>query len=175
MEFELGMIHGRFHPFHLEHLRYLRLAERRCERLIVGITNPDPSTIVPDERSSHRHRPEENPYTFFERLLMVDAVIAEEGIDRSRVHIVPFPIHHPERWRYYAPENTVMFVVAYSDWERSKAERLRRAGYRVELVESFEKGISGTEVRRLMREGGDWKRLVPASVARLIEGWKIEG
>jgi cytidyltransferase-like protein len=36
-----GMIHGRFQPFHLGHLEYLRGAAGRCDEIIVGITNPD--------------------------------------------------------------------------------------------------------------------------------------
>ncbi len=62
-----GMIHGRFQPFHLGHLEYLRLAAERSEMLIVGITNPDPGQIAEEETAQHRHRDEANPYTYFER------------------------------------------------------------------------------------------------------------
>jgi len=37
----LGMIHGRFQPFHTGHLEYLVAAAGRCRRLAVGITNPE--------------------------------------------------------------------------------------------------------------------------------------
>ncbi|MGI9571569.1 MAG: nicotinate-nucleotide adenylyltransferase, partial [Desulfobulbia bacterium] len=45
MRYKYGMVHGRFQPFHLEHLRYFRLAWERSENVLVGITNPDPSSI----------------------------------------------------------------------------------------------------------------------------------
>ena len=43
-----GMIHGRFQPFHLGHLEYLRGAAERCDEVFVGITNPDPTGSGPN-------------------------------------------------------------------------------------------------------------------------------
>lgn len=168
VKYTYGMIHGRFQPFHLEHLRYFKLAWERSANVIVGITNPDPSTIVEDELSSHRHLPEDNPFTFTERLMMIQAALREEGYPMERIFIVPFPIHHPDRWRFYMPEGTVMFVVAYSAWERTKANRLRQAGLEVVLVDSLPKGISGQVVRSLIASGGEWEHLVPPAVARFV-------
>jgi nicotinamide mononucleotide adenylyltransferase len=166
--YKYGTIHGRFQPFHLEHLRYFRLAWERSDQVIVGITNPDPSTILADELSEHRHLPEENPFTFFERLTMIQETLGAEGYPRERVSIVPMPIHHPDRWRYYFPIDAAMFVVAYSCWERQKAERLHRAGFKVIVVDNLRKGISGQQVRSLMRSNGNWERLVPPAVARFL-------
>lgn len=169
MRFQYGMILGRFQPFHLEHLRYFQLAWEQSERVIVGITNPDPSTIVADESSDHRHLPEENPLTFIERLSMIQDTLREVGYPMERIFIVPVPIHHPDRWRYYIPDGTVIFVVAYSPWERKKAERLRSAGFEVVVVDHFEKGISGRQVRSLIGSNGNWEKLVPPAVARFLK------
>ena len=46
-----GMIHGRFQPFHTGHLEYLVAAAARCERLVVGITNPEGFPIRPSRRT----------------------------------------------------------------------------------------------------------------------------
>lgn len=46
MDVRYGMIHGRFQPFHNGHLEYALAALSRCSHLIVGITNPDPSTVI---------------------------------------------------------------------------------------------------------------------------------
>lgn len=162
------MIHGRFQPFHLEHLRYFRVAWERSERVIVGITNPDPSTIVKDELSDHRHLSRENPFTFTERLIMIQDSLREEAYPMERIFIVPFPIHHPERWPYYVPPDTAMFVVVYSPWERQKVERLQQAGLNVVAEDSLNKSISGKQIRKLMASGGDWQHLVPHAVARFL-------
>jgi len=163
------MIHGRFQPFHLEHLRYFRLAWEKSESVIVGITNPDPAAIAEDPLSEHRHRPEDNPFTYFQRLAMIQETLRDEGYPLDRVHIVPFPIHHTDRWEHYVPPGTVMFVVCYSAWERAKAQRLREAGYEVVQIDSFEKGISGQEVRARLVSGGDWESMVPPAVERFIK------
>ena len=169
MRYRYGMIHGRFQPFHLEHLRYFRLAWEQSEQVIVGITNPDPSTIVADELSEHRHLPEENPLTFIERLMMIQETLRDEGYPLERIFIVPMPIHHPDRWRYYIPQDTVLFVVVYSPWEKQKAERLRKAGFDVVIVDSLKKEISGQQVRSLLRSNGNWETLVPPAVARFFK------
>jgi nicotinamide-nucleotide adenylyltransferase len=168
MDYTYGMIHGRFQPFHLEHLRYFRLAWKQSENVIVGITNPDPSTVVADELCSHRDLPDENPFTYTERLIMIRESLREEGYPLERVLVVPFPIHHPERWACYVPSGTVMFVVVYSPWEQRKVERLREAGLEVVVVDTLQKRITGQQVRSLIASGGGWEHLVPAAVARFL-------
>jgi hypothetical protein len=37
------------------------------------------------------------------------------------------------------------------------------------LDEGAEKQLSGADVRAALREGGDWERLVPPGVARLLK------
>lgn len=169
-----GMIHGRFQPFHNGHLEYLRAALERCQTLIIGITNPDPSQIAPEAESEHRHLPEANPFTFFQRLLMIREVIRDEGIPPERVILIPFPVNYPDRWRYYLPPGVVHYLRVFSPWERQKVERLRNYGYRVEVLqEGVAKEVEASEVRRRMASGEDWTELVPPAVARVIrEIWE---
>lgn len=165
-----GMVHGRFQPFHLGHLTYLRAALERCQTLLIAITNPDPSMVHEEAEADHRHREEANPYTFFQRLTMIRETLLDEGIDLQRVTIIPFPINLPERWRYYLPPTVVQYIRVFSDWERKKVERFQAAGYRVEVLHpGAEKEIEASQVRALMKSGGDWRSLVPPAVARVIE------
>ncbi|HEV8713189.1 MAG TPA: adenylyltransferase/cytidyltransferase family protein [Candidatus Binatia bacterium] len=60
------MIHGRFQPFHCGHLQYALAALARCDHLIVGITNPDPSLIVAEASDPERHHPAANIFTFLQ-------------------------------------------------------------------------------------------------------------
>jgi nicotinamide-nucleotide adenylyltransferase len=160
------MIHGRFQPFHNGHLEYLRGAAARCEELFVGITNPDPRRIKEEPSDPLRHLPESNPFTYVERLLMIEAVAADEEI---RAHVIPFPVNEPELWPAYVPAGVTQYLRLFSDWGGTKLERLRAAGYNVVVLdEGAEKEISGVEVRTAMREGGAWQSLVPPGVARVI-------
>ncbi len=161
------MIHGRFQPFHLGHLEYLQGAAAQCDELWVGITNPDPSRVKPEPADPLRHLPESNPYTYAERLRMVKAAAADADLE---VHVIPFPVNEPELWHAYAPEGVTQFIRHFSEWGGTKIERFRAAGYEVVVLDQgVEKEISGADVRAAMREGGDWRALVPPGVARVIE------
>ncbi len=161
------MIHGRFQPFHLGHLEYLHGAAARCDEVWIGITNPDPARVKEEPSDPLRHLPESNPYTYAERLLMVKAVAADERID---VHVIPFPVNEPELWDAYVPRDVTQFIRLFSQWGGTKIDRLRDAGYEVVVLdEGLEKEISGADVRVAMREGGDWRSLVPAGVARVLD------
>lgn len=163
------MVHGRFQPFHTGHLEYLLVAASLCRELVVGITNPEPGEVTAEPTSPHRHLPEANPHSYLERLLMVRAALGAAGIDLARVAIVPFPIHDPSRWHHYVPPGVTHFIRVFSDWEAEKAARLRAAGYAVVELPAGAKEVSGTEVRRRITDGGDWRGLLPAAVADLIE------
>jgi nicotinamide-nucleotide adenylyltransferase len=161
------MIHGRFQPFHLGHLEYLRGAAERSDEVWVGITNPDPARVKEEPSDPLRHLPESNPFTYAERLLMVTETARDERID---VHVIPFPVNEPELWDAYVPRGAVQFIRHFSEWGGTKIERLRAAGYEVVVLdEGAEKEISGAEVRAALRNGDEWRTLVPAGVARVID------
>src|SRR6185503_6392618 len=165
-----GMIHGRFQPFHNGHLEYLKGAAERSDEVFVGITNPDPARIKPEASDPLRHLPESNPFSYVERLLMVKAAAADADIAPERLHVIPFPVNEPDLWDAYVPPDVVQFIRLFSDWGGTKLERLRAAGYEVVVLdEGAEKQLSGADVRSALREGGDWERLVPPGVARLLK------
>lgn len=165
----LGMIHGRFQPFHNGHLEYLRLALERSDVLLVGITNPDPHQVAEEDTATHRHQPGANPFTFFQRLMMIREAVREDHIAPERIIIIPFPVNLPERWRYYVPPEAHHFVRVFSAWEQAKVDRIAAAGYAVEVLSpGATKDVEATEVRRRLATGEDWRALVPTAVARII-------
>ena len=97
------MIHGRFQPFHNGHLEYLAAPPSVREEVFVGITNPDPSRVMPEPSDPVRHLPESNPWSYAERMLMVKAAAQDLGLDLARVHLIPFPVNEPELWAAYVP------------------------------------------------------------------------
>ena len=38
---ETGVINGRFQVLHLKHMEYILAAKMRCNKLYIGISNPD--------------------------------------------------------------------------------------------------------------------------------------
>ncbi|MGE0683648.1 MAG: adenylyltransferase/cytidyltransferase family protein [Candidatus Binatia bacterium] len=169
MRHRYGMVHGRFQPFHSGHLEYVFAAFQRCEHLIVGITNPDPSLIVAEATDSERHKPEANLFTFFERQRMIRAALVEVGVELNQISVVPFPIHHPERWRFYCPQDTVQFIRLYSDWGKEKLRRFQEGGWVVETLDSgLAKQVSGSEVRHRLQTEQEWEALVPPAVVEVL-------
>jgi cytidyltransferase-like protein len=166
---EWGCVHGRFQPFHNGHLEYTLRAKYRCQRLVVGITSPDPTWMRAEVSSPHRHEPGSNPFTYFERVLMIRETLLAEGLSLQEFVIVPFPIHDPKLCRHYEPAEAVHYVRVYSDWEREKVRRLQSQGLTVEILDAGkDKETSGAEVRHLMRSGLPWVHLVPNAVSRVI-------
>jgi nicotinamide-nucleotide adenylyltransferase len=164
-----GMVHGRFQPFHCGHLEYTLAALRRCEHLFIGITNADPSLILPEEADPERHKPEANVFTFFERQWMIRATLVDVGVDLSRISVVPFPIHHPERWRFYCPLEATQFIRLFSAWGKEKLRRFQETGWSVAVLgNGASKEVSGSEVRRRLIEGQGWEELVPHGVASVL-------
>ncbi len=168
-EVAIGVIHGRFQPFHVGHLEYALQVASRCRRLVVGITNPEPASVPPERASPHRHLAEANRFTYYERLLMVQSALAAAGVEPGRTAIVPFPIHQVSNWPYYLPRASTHFIRVFSTWEAEKAARLRAAGYAVVELAVGPKLVSGSEVRRRLDDGGDWRELVPPAVAGVIQ------
>jgi cytidyltransferase-like protein len=165
------MIHGRFQPFHLGHLEFLQGAAAQVDEVWVGVTNPDPTRIKPEPSDPLRHLPESNPYSYWERLLMIEAAAVDAGVP---VRVIPFPVNEPELWHAYVPHDVVQFIRLFSEWGGTKFERLREAGYEVVVLdEGTEKQISGAEIRARMREGREWRALVPAGVARVIDSLRL--
>ena len=160
------MIHGRFQPFHNGHLEYLRGAAERSDEVFVGITNPDPQRIKEEATDPLRHLPESNPFTYVERLLMIEAVAKDEGILAARDPVSRQRTGALER---LCARGVTQYLRLFSEWGGTKLERMREAGYEVVILdEGAEKQISGTDVRDALRSGGEWEALVPAGVVRVI-------
>ena len=164
-----GMIHGRFQPFHVGHLEYMRGASERCDELWVGITNPDPARVKPEASDPARHLPESNPYTYAERLLMVKAAAADLGLERGTNARDPVPGERAGSVAGVRPDGVTQYLRLFSEWGGEKLERLRAAGYEVVILdEGAEKELSGADVREAIRSGADWEALVPPGVARVL-------
>jgi nicotinamide mononucleotide adenylyltransferase len=169
---EIGVIHGRFQPLHNGHMEdYVLPAAARCERLIVGIANSDPSLTAPHPANPVRAESGSNPFTYYERAMMIRSALVETGIQQSRFMIVPFPINRPELLKHYVPLDATFYVTIYDNWGRYKRELLKSLGLKVEVLfvrESSEKILSATRIRELIAGQGAWQSLVPPAVAESI-------
>lgn len=175
---ETGVIHGRFQVLHNDHLAYLLAGMALCRHLVVGITNPDPLLTRDESADPKRSSPSANPLSYFERYIMVRAVLEEAGIEPSRFSVVPFPINIPELYRYYVPLDALFFISIYDEWGKRKLEYFRTLELKTHVLREVDlprKGLSATEIRRRMAHGEPWEELVPPAAADLIKKWDIPG
>lgn len=174
----LGVIHGRFQGLHLGHMEYLLAGAARCAHLLVGLTNFDPALTPPDElQGLNRVRSGSNPFTFYERMVMIRDSLTEAGLDRDRFDVVPFPIEFPEHIRNFAPPEAVYYMTIYDQWGMRKKQTLKQLGLRVEVMwerDDSQRITSGTEVRALIAQGRPWQHLVPPAARRFIQQQGLE-
>ncbi len=163
----LACVTGRFQPVHRQHTELFARAASSADQLIVAVTNPDPGARQPTAQSAHRHLDSANPFTYFERVQLLEAALTESALPAT---IVPFDLTRPEHWHDYVPASAVQFVRAYSDWEREKARMLTGGGYRVELIDGDPAmKISATDVRAAIAAGASTTELLTPAVAEALE------
>ena len=169
---KIGVIHGRFQCLHKGHLEYLLAGAKRCDRLIVGITNFDVQEEKPyNEANPKRANKESNPLSYYHRYMMVKNSLIEAGLDQSKFDVVPFPIEFPEKIFNYVPKDATFFVTIYDKWGEKKLKILEDLGVQVDVMwrrTDADRLTSGTEVRKLIKEGGAWEHLVPPAVAKYL-------
>lgn len=179
--YKIGMIHGRYQPFHLGHFKYLKDALMCSEKLIIGITNPDPNLTGKDNSDAHRHQADANPFTYFLRLKMIQKSILMDTEIAHRIAditFVPFPINKPDFWYcYLPPENPVQIMNLIDPWDHVKKEMFERHDFKVFVIGSNryqtkdDKYVSGTSVRSDINTKGEWQSKVPPGTRYVLENW----
>lgn len=163
--------HGRFQPFHNDHLEYVLAAQRLCDFLWIGITKYDVTSTDLNPLGAVRERPENNPLTFFERAHIIRESLIDVGVSAAAFGFVPFPIETPQRLHSFMATSVTCYTTICEQWNRDKIEVLKAHGYDVRVLwDRPEKKISGAAVRRDIIEGGSgWRSMVPAATARAVE------
>ncbi len=166
-QYKYAVVHGRFQPFHNEHLAYFKWAKVWGNHLFIGITNFDRFSIKKELKNSHRHLPSANPFSYWERSLMIKDALIEAGFNSSEFTLVALPIHTPEKWSEFVPTNlsdSVHLLRIFSDWELEKANRLIDLNYRVITEKPALKILSASVIRMQIAEN-DYENLqVPLAV-----------
>lgn len=168
----IGVVHGRFQLLHNDHVKYIMAGKKKCEHLIIGICNPDIEKTKYTAANPHRSQPFANPFSYFERYQMIKGTLVQLGVDPLSFDIVPFPINYPELIFNYTPQNARYYMTIYDEWGIEKKQKLEKIGCDIEVLWNIsieQKGISGTDVRKLIVEKKPWKSYVPTFVYEYIK------
>jgi nicotinamide-nucleotide adenylyltransferase len=153
-----GVFVGRFQPFHKGHLEVIKKIVDEVDELVI---------IVGSSQYSHRL---DNPFTAGERITMIRRALEEEGIQLSRIWIIPVPdVHQHALWVSQIVGYSPKFDVVYAN-EPLTSRLFIEAGFRVKSMPFIKRKVYlATEIRKRMLAGENWKELVPSSVASFIE------
>jgi nicotinamide-nucleotide adenylyltransferase len=148
---------GRFQPYHLGHQAVLEKIALEVEEIVIVIGSAQES-----------HTPE-NPFTGGERVEMIYAALSECSL-RERCYVMPLQdIQRNSVWVSHLQSMVPRFEAVYSN-NPLVIRLISEAGIEIRNPPMYQRELfSGTAIRKLMTENGDWKRLVPGSVAEFIE------
>ena len=157
----IGIVMGRFQPFHLSHLSSLRRDLEGVDELVILVSD------LP--RLNYRHLPKffsakENPFSYNERREMIARALTEEAkISSDRFSIQPFSRYLLGLRRKDSGRDTYL-VASHERLSKYLKIVLEGRGRNVGTYGSErEIGIHATEIRSLLRDGGSWEYLVLSS------------
>ena len=168
---KIGVVHGRFQVLHLKHMEYILAAKMRCEKLYIGITNPDMLHAKPSQHDLNRGTKAGNPLSYLERCEMIKGALAEFRVPESQYEIIPFPISYPEYITQYAPEDAVYYMGLYDEWDEEKYNTLIGLGLKVHVLwrkDLESKGVTASWIRSCIATDHEWAHMVPKSVYRYM-------
>ena len=167
--FNVGMVVGRFQPFHRGHLELIKMAAKLCETVVVVVG------------SAQANGTSNNPFTFEFRKQMIEKVFEKEGIYGSCYPVIiglpdlNNPDNHSPKWGKYLLSNVEEHLETLSFVKSKKVdvvfygnENNRSKWYNAEMRKTLSEvlvsrnriNISATEIREeLIKEKPNYRKL----------------
>lgn len=149
----IGLVIGRFQPFHNGHKYLIQKALEEVDKVIINIG----SANAVDEN---------NPYNFEQRKKMVEEFIKKEGLAGKVLKIVPTnDIPDDDEWVRQTIAACGKVDVIISNNDSGVNIFFERAGYKVLRIPYYKRHLyEGWRIRKLMKEGKQWKSRVPSYI-----------
>ncbi len=151
-----GLFIGRFQPFHKGHIAVVEQIAEECTSIIIGVG------------SAQKEREFHDPLSGGQRIDIINRVLENRLSVPYEVYPIPDIDCYPA-WAHYIKAILPRFDRVYAN--SSVVLNLFKET-RVEIVQVKEvnrEEYSGTEIRRRISEGEDWKHLVPDEVVEYLE------
>jgi nicotinamide-nucleotide adenylyltransferase len=154
----VGLLVGRFQPFHLGHLSAVKYALKEVQYLYVIVG------------SAQRNHERDNPFTAGERITMIKSALDGNGVDPSKWMAIPMAdADSHSLWvstvKSMVPKFDTIFTNDALTFSLFKEEKID-----VRAVPYLDRrSYSATNVRDRILERKDWESLVPPQVAKLVK------
>lgn len=161
---DIGVVHGRFQVLNLKHMEYILMTKMRCQKLFIGLTNPDSLHTRDSVNDENRSTRSANPLTYYERYEMIRGAMKEFKVPDFEYDIMPFPINCPEHILQYVPKNATYYMSICDEWDEEKYKILRSLDLEVEILwrkAPKDKGVTSSWVRSCIATDQEWSTLFP--------------
>ena len=162
-----ALIIGRFQPLHLGHIKAIKDAIKKEDRLYICVGSAE-----------NNYRPE-NPFTFGERFLMIVSALDAEKIPREKYSVLPVRnINNFALWCAHVELCVPPFSKVYTGSETVRRlfedhnKNLKKPYEIIKIKKTLD--ISSTKVRKLIIKKGSYKKLIHESTAILLRKWNAE-
>lgn len=151
-----SLVVGRFQPLHNGHMDVIRKCASESEHLVIGIGS-----------AQYSHDPND-PFTAGERYLMINNALEDEGI--TNYSIVPMEdLNRFSVWVAHVVSMSPPFKRVYTNNPLTK-RLFEESGFEVRNSPLYNRQVySGTEIRRRIVAGEEWRSLVPNAVSEVID------
>lgn len=139
MKNKVGLVIGRFQPFHKGHLYLIKKALEEVDQLIIGIGSANVNN-------------EDNPFSHKEREKYITQALKKYKLYKKISAIIPLNDYPDDKvWLKEVEESVGAFDVAFGDNEWTNSI-LEEAGHKVVRVPLYKREIyEGTKIRREMK------------------------
>ncbi len=155
---KVGLLVGRFQPFHYGHLEAVKFALKRVGYLYVVVG------------SAQRNHERDNPFTAGERIEMIKAALDDDGVDPGKWMAIPIAdADSHSLWVSTVESMVPRFDVVFTN-DSLTFLLFKEQGAEVKAVPYLDRvEYSATNVRDRILERKDWESLVPDPVAALVK------
>lgn len=174
---DIGVVNGRFQILNLKHMEYILAAKMRCQKLFIGLTNPDTMHTRDSVNDENRSTKAANPLTYYERYEMIRGAMREFKVPASEYDILPFPINCPEYILQYTPKDATYYMSICDEWDEEKYKILRSLDLNIEILwrkAPADKGITSSWIRSCIATDQEWAHLVPKSVYQYMTEHRLD-
>ena len=159
-KYKVGLLVGRFQPFHKGHLQLIKKSFNYINTMIIGVGSV--GKIDGD-----------NFLDFEERKEMLEMVSKKEGWDDKVRKIVPLKdFNNDKLWLTHSREvaGKIDVVIGNNEWTNRIFEK---AGYPILRLGFYRRDLyEGVKIRKLMKERKTWEDRVPQYLVKIIKETK---
>ena len=150
-----GFLIGRFQPFHLGHLEAVNFALSKVDQLYIGIG------------SSNKSNELRNPFTADERNQMIKSSLDEIIMQRVSLYNIPDVDDH-SKWTESIDKIIPKYDIVFSNDDFTHRLYEENTKKIISVALKSREDLSGTNIRRLIQNDGNWRDLVPDGTKNIL-------